>query len=167
MRFVAKCSYKILADIRQNLLEAKVCCCFVSSHGTYNGNFTVYSLRPITSEVYKMNTFSLNSVLDKNIYVVSTPKMHFPSVPAQDRFYFLNEGELQMNQGNSSDISMKQLLLISLHLRKVLSQHRQQSRFVSTSIRAAIRSFVCLKFSTLALLKAFIVKTSFSLSLKI
>ena len=100
MRFVAKCSYKILADIRQNLLEAKVCCCFVSSHGTYNGNFTVYSLRPITSEVYKMNTFSLNSVLKKNMDVVSTPKMHFPAVPAQDRFCFLNERELQINQEN-------------------------------------------------------------------
>ena len=87
--------------------------------------------------------------------------MHFPAVPAQDRFYFLNEGELQMNQGNSSNISMKQLLLISFLLHKVFSQQRQQSCFVSTSIRAAIRSFVCLKFSTLALLKAFIVKTSF------
>ena len=95
------------------------------------------------------------------------PKMHFPAVPAQDRFYFLNEGELQMNQGNSSNIAMKQLLLISFLLHKVLSQQRQQSRFVSTSIRAAIGSFVCLKFSTLALLKASIVKTSFSLSLKI
>ena len=40
-------------------------------------------------------------------------------------------------------------------------------RSVSTAIRAAIHSFICLKFSTLALLKAFIVKTSFSLSLKI
>ena len=39
VRFVAKYSYKLLADIPQNLLEAKVCCCFVSSHGTYNGNF--------------------------------------------------------------------------------------------------------------------------------
>ena len=56
---------------------------------------------------------------------------------------------------------MKQLPLISFLLHKVLSQQRQQPRFVSTSIRAAIRSFVCLKFSTLALLKAFIVKTSF------
>ena len=62
--------------------------------------FTVYSLRPNTSEVYKMNKFSLNSVLEKNIYVVSTPKMHFPAVPAQDRFCFLNERELQMNQEN-------------------------------------------------------------------
>ena len=62
--------------------------------------FTVYSLYPTTSEVYKMNTFSLNSDLEKNIYVVSTPKMHFPAVPAQDRFYFLNERELQMNQEN-------------------------------------------------------------------
>ena len=63
--------------------------------------FTVYSLRPNASEVYKMNTFSLNSVLEKNIYVVSTPKMHFPAVPAQDRFCFLNqERELQMNQEN-------------------------------------------------------------------
>ena len=63
--------------------------------------FTVYSLCPTTSEVYKMNTFSLNSDLEKNIYVVSTPKMHFPAVPAQDRFYFLNERELQMmNQEN-------------------------------------------------------------------
>ena len=62
--------------------------------------FTDYSLRPNTSEVYKMNTFFLNSVLEKNIYVVSTPKMHFPAVPAQDRFCFLNERELQMNQEN-------------------------------------------------------------------
>ena len=62
--------------------------------------FTVYSLCPTTSEVYKMNTFSLNSDLEKNIYVVSTPKLHFPAVPAQDRFYFLNERELQMNQEN-------------------------------------------------------------------
>ena len=62
--------------------------------------FAVYSLRPNTSEVYKMNTFSLNSVLEKNIYVVSTPKIHFPAVPAQDRFCFLNERELQMNQDN-------------------------------------------------------------------
>ena len=100
---ICKCSYKILADIRQNLLEAKVCYCFVSSHGTYNGNFTVYSLCTNTSENYKMNTFSLNSVLKKNMDVVSTPKMHFPAVPAQDRFYFLNEGELQMNQRNSSN----------------------------------------------------------------
>ena len=62
--------------------------------------FTHYSLHPNTSEVYKMNTFSFNSVLKKNIYVVSTPKMHFPAVPAQDRFCFLNERELQMNQEN-------------------------------------------------------------------
>ena len=62
--------------------------------------FTVYSLRPNTSEVYKMNKFSLNSVLEKNIYVVSTPKMHFPAVPARDQFCFLNERELQMNQEN-------------------------------------------------------------------
>ena len=32
---------------------------------TCNGNFTVYSLYPNTSEVYKMKTFSLNSVLEK------------------------------------------------------------------------------------------------------
>ena len=62
--------------------------------------FTVYSLRPNTSEVYKMNTFSLNSVLEKNIYVVLTPKLHFPAAPTQDRFCFLNERELQMNQEN-------------------------------------------------------------------
>ena len=63
--------------------------------------FTVYSLCPNTNEVYKMNTFSLNSVLEKNIYVVSTPKMHFPAVPAQDCFCFLNqERELLMNQEN-------------------------------------------------------------------
>ena len=31
VRFVAKYSYKILADSRKNLLEAKVCNCFVSS----------------------------------------------------------------------------------------------------------------------------------------
>ena len=62
--------------------------------------FTVYSLRPNTPEVHKMNTFSLNLVLEKNIYVVSTPKMHFPAVPAQDRFCFVNERELQMNQDN-------------------------------------------------------------------
>ena len=29
--------------------------------------FTVYSLHPNTSEVYKMNTFSLNSVSEKTI----------------------------------------------------------------------------------------------------
>ena len=62
---------------------------------------------------------------------------------------------------------MKQLPLIPFVLHEVLSQQRQQSRFVPTLIRAAIRSFVCLKFSTLALLKAFIVITSFILSLKI
>ena len=37
----------------------------------------------------------------ENIYVVLTPKMHFPAVPAQDRFCFLNERELQMNQRNN------------------------------------------------------------------
>ena len=62
--------------------------------------FAVYSLRPNTSEAYKMNTFSLNLVLEKNIYVVSTPKIHFHAVPAQDRFCFLNQRELRMNQEN-------------------------------------------------------------------
>ena len=45
--------------------------------------------------------------------------------------------------------------------------HNKVSSLVSFLLRfTAIRSFICLKFSTLALLKAFIVKTSFSLSLK-
>ena len=60
-------SYKILADIRKNLLEAKICNCFVSSHGNMQWQLLLFmnSLHPNTSEVYKMNTFSLNSVLEK------------------------------------------------------------------------------------------------------
>ena len=51
----------------------------------------------------------------------------------------------------------------------MLSQQSQLFCFYFDSLQCrstAICSFVCLKFSTLALLKAFIVKTSFSLSLK-
>ena len=59
--------------------------------------------------------------------------MHFPAVLAQDRFYFLNEGELQMN------IAMKQLPLISFLLHKVLSQQRQQSRFIQFLLRFALQ----------------------------
>ena len=82
-------------------MEAKVCYIVLSQVMEHTmATSSVYSLRPNTSEVYKMNTFSLKSVLEKNIYVVSTPKMHFPAVPAQDRFCFLNERELQMNQEN-------------------------------------------------------------------
>ena len=50
------------------------------------------------SHVYKMNTFSLDSVLEKTFNMqFQPPKMHFPAVLAQDHFCFLNERELQMN----------------------------------------------------------------------
>ena len=95
-------SYKILADIRKNLLEAKICNCFVSSHGNMQRQFLLFinSLHPNTSEVYKMNTFSLNSVLEKTFMYFLPLKMHFPAVPAQDRFCSLNEREVQMSQRN-------------------------------------------------------------------
>ena len=59
-----------------------------------------YCLYLNTSEVYKMNTFPLNSVLAKTLMYFRPPKMHFPAVPAEDRFFFLNERDLQMNQRN-------------------------------------------------------------------
>ena len=74
MCFVAKYSYKILADIRQNLLEVKVC--FVSSHGNMQLQFLQFilnlhrALHSNTSKVYKMNTFSLNSVLQKTFNLI-------------------------------------------------------------------------------------------------
>ena len=42
--FVAKYSYKILADIRKNRLEVKVCSCFVSSHGNMQWQFLLFNL---------------------------------------------------------------------------------------------------------------------------
>ena len=59
---------------------------------------TVYSLHPNTSEVYKINTFSLNSVLaGENIYEVSTPLA---------KCIFL---QLQLKIGINVNIAMKQL----------------------------------------------------------
>ena len=43
----------------------------------------VYFFHPNISKVYKMTTFSFNSVLVKT---VSTPNKYFPAVPAQDQF---------------------------------------------------------------------------------
>ena len=125
MCFVAKYSYKILADIRKNLLEAKVCNCFVSSHGNMQWQFllTVYSLHPNTSEAYKMNTIIfLVFSFRENIYVVSTPKMHFPVVPTQDCFCFLKE---------RSGFRW----YLSFYIHELLSQKSQRSCFVCTSIR--------------------------------
>ena len=87
--FVVKYNYKILADIQKNLLEAKVCNCLSQVMETCNGNFYCLFFTPYTSEVYKVNTFSLNSVLE-----------NFPAISNQDHFCFLNERELQMNQQN-------------------------------------------------------------------
>ena len=49
--------------------------------------FILYTLN--TSEVYKVNTFSLTSVLERALSFA--PKMHFPAVPAQDSLCFRNE----------------------------------------------------------------------------
>ena len=57
----------------------------------------INSLHPNTSEVYKMNTFSLNSVLEKTFMKFRPLKMHFTAVSAQDRFCFLNEREVRMS----------------------------------------------------------------------
>ena len=49
--------------------------------------FILYTLN--TSNVYKVNTFSLTSVLEKALSFA--PKMYFPAVPAQDSLCFRNE----------------------------------------------------------------------------
>ena len=49
--------------------------------------FILYTLN--TSKVYKVNTFSLTSVLEKALSFA--PKMYFPTAPAQDSLCFRNE----------------------------------------------------------------------------
>lgn len=80
--------------------------------------------------------------------------MCFPAFPAQDWVYFHNERELQINQWNKSNYFHE---ATSVDI----------SPFTYMKCHNKVSSFVFLIFRTLALFKGFIVKTSFSLSLKI
>ena len=95
---------------------------------------TVYSLHPNTSEAYKMNTIIfLVFSFRENIYVVSTPKMHFPAVPAQDCFCFLNEREPQLTYYYHEPASVDIFPFTSMKY-----HHNKVSGLVSTLI-----CFVC------------------------
>ena len=120
--------------------------------------FLLFILCTNTSKV-KIITFSLNSVFEK------TPKVHFPATLAQDCFCFLNERELWMNKQNYmyQNISMRWLLWISFHLHTgSMTKSAVLLRFLHSF--HVFHSLICLKFWAFALLKGFIVKTSFNLS---
>ena len=83
--FVAKYSYKILADIRKNLLEAKVCSRFVSSHGNMQWQLLLFILYTLIPVKFIFVEFSLR----ENIYVVSIPQNAF-SCSSSPRSFLLS-----------------------------------------------------------------------------